>query len=635
VIAARVSAIGAFLCASYLALVAWMHGVEISALFTYDTRISVPVFVFLSLAFAAWGVRIWRRGQPPTRVAHWTLGFLVLFSIATSVGRFRLLMSVYSTGGSRAERDAHDAARLLLTAQEDFRVRTGGYASGTTNLDDRILRHVSPSVALQVTEARSDGWVGKTTHRKTGLVCRVRVLSRGHALSNDNHLEDDVRCDGGEPEQPPPIVAPLGPVGIDSAPGRELALTSASWPQERFDAARSGIVSSTAFPVSWRVDLHQEFRAVASIVGNRVLVGAHGSGWLAALDRRTGAIVWHTRVPNWIHQNPVAANGIVVVGVGDKLRRAGSKIGLGISGVYAADLRDGSLRWFERTSGSVMIAPAISGNTVVYGDGHGTLWARSLSDGVLMWRRPMRGVAVMASPAIVDSVVYMAQAPRSLCAYDVASGAERWCHDVSRGLLLGGDPTPSVIGGAVYWSVAEPMSGVKMLLEGGRVAVDYVRDRLYGRARPSAQQWLFAIDARTGQLRWSRRLGGGHEAKGNIAGTAVGFAKGIVFVAPLAGRTVALDTATGAELWSTPSDAFSRGAVTVVDSFVIASDYAKHLHIIRSSDGSIACTASLPDALDRSGPAISGNTAFLTTLHGTVIAEPVANLLACKLSTTR
>jgi outer membrane protein assembly factor BamB len=638
-IASRLFVAAAIVCAAYAVALGWMHAADLSAFISYDKRISVALLGAIAAGFVAWAVTMWRRHRAPSVLGRVFLCAALAFVVATLPGRVRLVRSVYNTGGSQAERDTHNALRLLIAAQEERRIRAARYSSSLDSLDSRLLRNVSPDVALAILQSDDSlQWQGSARHH-SGVTCTA-IVGRVHFQKSSNFLEDEIRCSDKD-SRSRDVTANDDHVMLAASSTQSDAVRDGPsavhagvfrgvWPEERFDAARTAFSPSRMPAATWDASIGHEFRALASAVDDRVLVGAHGSGWLGSLDARNGRVLWHTRAPNWIHQNPVASHGVVVVGVGDKLRNSGSdEVGLGVGAVAAFDLSDGHLRWFALRPRAVMPAPAISDSSVISADGAGWLEARSLANGDVRWSVRMRGAAVMASPTVRDSIVYVAQSPRFLCAYRTQSGTEIWCYSAPRTFLLGGDATPTVIGGTIYWSLAEPATGWDMLRRGGAAARTYIIERLSGRATPTARQWLFAIDAASGKERWRQLLGGGYEAKGNIAGTAVPFRKSVVITAPLAHTTMALDTSSGRVLWKQFNDAFSRGAVTVVDSLVITSDEARHLHILRATDGANVCSGILPDRPDRSGPAIYGATAIFTGLGGTVFARPVSGVLSC------
>jgi outer membrane protein assembly factor BamB len=606
-----------------------MHATQELIVVIHDSRIAAGALALIAFGLAVYGVLLLFSRTTPGKIPRYALaagGFAALLILP---GRFMQVRRAQVAYGTRDERDAHNALRLLISAQEDYRIRNGQYASSVDLLRTQLLDYASPNARLAILSADSVGWAGQAQVGRSLCASRVSSASFLDAHTH-NFLDDDVQCATS-------LVAASRQLSV---PARQRSSSNSethlagealggAWVQERADAERSGIVSTPAAPVSWDSRVGGSVRAVASIIDGLVLVGTHGTGWLGALELKTGRIVWHTRAPNWIHQNPLAAFGTVVVGLGDKDRvMAGDPVGLGIGGVAAYDLHTGALRWFGRSNAAVMTAPVIWKRSVISADGAGNLESRDLGSGKLNWRRGMPGYSVMASPALRDSTVFIGLGHRFLCAYSANSGREQWCYQAPRAFRIGGDPTPSVIGETVYWSASYDSTGLEMLLHGtsGR---NYITEKLTGKPKDHSSQWLFAINARDGRERWRRELGGGYDPQGNMAGSAVSYRDLVLIIAPRARRLFAIDTASGTIRWSRQTEAFSRGAVTIVDSLAITTDAAKHLHILRADDGRDICSGVLSDAPDRSGPTIAGRTVLFTGLGGLVFARPLDAVLRC------
>lgn len=612
---------GAILSAAFFAFLAWLQATQELIIFAHDSRVASAVLVTIAAAYAAVAVCLAWGWRSAIASAFIVLGVAAMVVVAP--GRILQPARARLAYGSSAERSTHNALRLLISAQEDHRLLRGRYASAADGLSRMFLRHAPAEVSFAIASADSTSWQGSATFEN--VACRV-VVDRTKAWSRGsrNFLDDDVECDTGSGGSRD-VVAEVRAAAPDETP---TLGSSSSWSQERGDAARTGITRTVPLRIGWHTRVGGSIRAVAAIADSLVVAGAHGTGWIGALDIRDGRIVWETRAPNWIHQNPVIGSGIVAVGLGDKDRlMAGDPVGLGIGGVAAYDLRSGALVWLERAPGAVMTAPVIWNESVIYADGAGLLWSRAIRTGQQRWNRRMPGYAVMASPALRSDTVFVALAHRQLCAFSAATGDPHWCFAAPRMFRIGGDPTPSVIGGAVYWSVSHERTGVENIFS--RDAAGYLRDKLTGRSRHRSSQWIISVDAATGRERWRTELGGGHDPRGNMAGTPIAFGRTVVVTAPLARRTVALDTATGRIVWSVTPDAFTRGAVTIVDSLVITSDVARHTHILDARSGREICQRSLPDASDRSGPTVGSGVAIFTGLAGSVTAVSLERLKAC------
>ena len=617
----------AALGALFAAYLSWLHATQEVFVIAHDVRPVAIVCAIIAIALLGEAVRLAiRRAAPPV----WERVLLAALAAVTLIvvpGRALQLRRTLRAFGNEDQRRVHNALRLLVTAQEDYRLASGRYSTSVSELESSLLAHVPAGISVSILRAKDSSlWAG--TASDESMECRVLISSGAFsaAAAHRNFLDDEIVCGTSSG----PRVDSFAPAPTLTSRRLRRVDSTSEWSQERGSADRRGIALAPPIAARWDTRVGGSLRAAAGIGYPYVIVGAHGTGWLGALDVESGAILWNTRAVNWIHQNPLISRGRVFVGLGDRARLlAGDAVGLGVQGVAAHDLATGRLLWFARTRGAVMTAPVVAGNQVISADGSGWLQAWSVDSGRALWSSRMPGYAVMASPALRDSTVFIALAHRHLCAYAVRGGRQLWCHEAPRAFRIGGDPTPSVIGGAVYWSLSYDSTGVEILFRGssGR---NYLRDKLLGNARAHSSQWLFAIDAQSGRERWRREIGGGFPARGNMAGTAIAYGDAVIVVAPRARRMAALDTATGAVRWSHELDSFSRGAVTVIDSVVVVADSARHLHLFRAKTGHAICTGTLPDTPDRAGPTVVGQTAIFTGLNGLVFARPLQDVLTCR-----
>ena len=80
------------------------------------------------------------------------------------------------------------------------------------------------------------------------------------------------------------------------------------------------------------------------------------------------------------------------------------------------------------------------------------------------------------------------------------------------------------------------------------------------------EQWIVALDRRTGYVTWRRSLGIGPFPPRNSSGTPVLSAGKVIVSSPIAGVMAAFDARSGRPLWRRQLSGTHKGAVTVVDS---------------------------------------------------------------------
>jgi outer membrane protein assembly factor BamB len=176
---------------------------------------------------------------------------------------------------------------------------------------------------------------------------------------------------------------------------------------------------------------------------------------------------------------------------------AGNQTGRG--GLFAVDAATGKVRWafrpvFSSGTASVSTPPAIAGGLVItpFAMAYpGAVVAVSLATGKEVWRAldPAQGAAV----AVSGDLAFVFAKNGTFYALDVATGKERWKIALSNRAECASRPI--VRDDVVYFT-------------GGASAVA-------GDAARPAGNYLFALDARTGQERWRlpepARRHGGHD----------------------------------------------------------------------------------------------------------------------------
>ena len=139
---------------------------------------------------------------------------------------------------------------------------------------------------------------------------------------------------------------------------------------------------------------------------------------------------WATSIGgNVVLGSPVVHDGTVVVSVTDF---GGGDEG----GIVALDLVAGAERWRYTTPYQVRNAPAIEGDTVVVALGNGEVHAVALADGSQRWiydaadGLPTYQSSLWAAPTISGGAVFVAVQGR-MAAIDLATGDERWVQELT------------------------------------------------------------------------------------------------------------------------------------------------------------------------------------------------------------
>ncbi|MBE1532877.1 protein kinase domain-containing protein [Actinomadura algeriensis] len=220
-------------------------------------------------------------------------------------------------------------------------------------------------------------------------------------------------------------------------------------------------------------------------------------------------------------------------------------------GVHALDCSRGDLLWTANHGIPVYadVVP-VSGEVVVFSDGF--LRAVQIADGspALGWHEPR--VSVTGSPAVAGGQVYLCDSTGRLAAYDGRTGRRRWSMrlvgpDSDGGadrFRIEGNLDPVVAGGRLYvapgglFAVDPATRDVHWRFEEATTA-PVVRD---GLVYAAGADHVHALDGTSGEVRWSRDVGG------RVSG-GVTIADGLVVAGDDSGRVHALDARTGRPRW--------------------------------------------------------------------------------------
>ena len=320
------------------------------------------------------------------------------------------------------------------------------------------------------------------------------------------------------------LLQPPGPTGSDD------------WPMARGDAARAGrsLTGPVGHPVvRWTFKTGGAITKNISIVGDSVFVSSD-DGILRSLQRDSGAPRWQVSLGGGL-SGPSVIDGVVYVTDGNGV-------------VQAFDATTGSRRWQSASQVVGASSASVGGNAVYVGTSDGALVALDIRDGTQLWRTPVAASGnVVNAPAFSNGMVFAGTALDGFYALDAASGAIRWHFDtgedvtgtavVTETTAYIGSGTEARTGhlwalepatGRVLWKVDDPIS-TPAIADGVGYSV-------------SGIGIVTARDLTTGVERWRIQLPGPVRAPA--------LAQGILYLqADGQHQLVAIDTATGGELW--------------------------------------------------------------------------------------
>jgi outer membrane protein assembly factor BamB len=410
------------------------------------------------------------------------------------------------------------------------------------------------------------------------------------------------------------------------------------WLQLRNGSDNNGTSPGT-FLAAWRYHAPFPVRGLA-VANGVVIIGTESAdaegdarapdqhGELTVLDAATGRARWTRQIPSWIHGDPVIYQGVAYVAFG---RWPMSSPG----GVAAYELASGKPRWFNRTTTGSMPGPAldtISGSLLLAG-GDGVLYQLAPTDGKVLSATGLRAADAMSSPRVLPDGSAIMAAGDVVVRYDIARGTFTWRFHPPLLRALGDVPV-AVTDSTVFVTGTRTVglrnaARVLPMRDFLRLAAEAARTKHLSSYRGWYQeQWLIALNRRTGKQRWRRALGVGLQVPRNTAGSPVVAGGRVIVSSPVSLRVSAFSVRTGTLLWTHVSPASHKGAVTVVGHDVVYGDKTGQLHILRLVDGVEIGTCSAGGGFTPTAPIIVGHTIVLATRDGWVHATPYDSLRA-------
>ncbi|MET0559537.1 MAG: PQQ-binding-like beta-propeller repeat protein [Solirubrobacterales bacterium] len=285
------------------------------------------------------------------------------------------------------------------------------------------------------------------------------------------------------------------------------------------------------------------------------------NGALYKLSRQRGTVLWKRKLGDLAASSPVCGDGRVYA----VLLRA--KTGAG-GRVVALSVRSGRIRWSRRLPSRAESSPLLAAGRLYFGTENGTIYALRARDGAVRWTFRASG-AVKGALALDRGRLFFGDYSGHLYAVRRADGRKLWRVDAAGGGAFGIGAgriysTPAVAYGRVY--VGSTSGAVSSFAARNGTRAWRTTTGAYGYASPAVGTapegrptvWIgsyngtfYALDARSGRVRWSRHLGGKISGSASVVGD-------LVFVSSLGRKsTWALRAGSGATVWWTRRGAFT------------------------------------------------------------------------------
>jgi outer membrane protein assembly factor BamB len=278
--------------------------------------------------------------------------------------------------------------------------------------------------------------------------------------------------------------------------------------------------------VAWRFETGSTVRSSPALVDGVLFVGS-SDGYLYALDALTGQAVWRYNAGSPIASSPAVSGGTVLVG-----SRDGTLHGVSASnGSGEWTLETGQelpLAWGYEGWDYIMSSPTLAGGLAYWGGGDGYVRALDPQSGRERWTFNTQG-RIRSSPAISEGILVIGNSQGFVFALDAETGEEHWRFETA-----GASMDSAEFGFDRRQVSASPTISRGVVYIGSRDA------------------FLYALDAKTGTVRWTFEEGG---TSWIITTTAV-TADRVFSARSGSGNVRALDRETGMELWNYQAGAY-------------------------------------------------------------------------------
>ena len=345
-------------------------------------------------------------------------------------------------------------------------------------------------------------------------------------------------------------------------------------------------------------------------------------GYLYAINAATGKLVWRAQGDNAFMGNPVVENGVVVAGTGDTgfsfasvqkyVKHQPVVRGIGWSAVYGFDQRTGKQLWRVPTVGEDMSSVGYHAGLVFEGTGDGHLIALNIRTGARVWTTTLGGFDSMSSAAVVGNTIYVGFSdPNYLYAVNATTGAVLWKQTVVGVANTGmGDNSPS----------ADPGRG--LVIQDSVVDADPVTKTM--------NLEVFAVDAKTGALKWQTKLGRGGSPPAYKAGITM-IHNGFVYVgSPATSTFYKIEELHGQVVWqfkipgAGPAGAGRGGAVFYHGVVWLAA--GPRIYAINQRTGAVLSSVVGGGRYGIVNPVIVGGTMYLANSWGWTQAVPLSKI---------
>lgn len=363
------------------------------------------------------------------------------------------------------------------------------------------------------------------------------------------------------------------------------------WRQYRLEEAHLGVAPpgshlSADLELKWSseayaIGSYSASKSSPSVDEERVYIGID-DGRLLALNRETGALLWAFETRRFtveLREETEDHHGIHgTAAVDDEQVYIGDYSGW----LYALDKRTGALRWEQKLGGSIGASPVhYQGQifmAVEFGDPDGKLFIVDASTGEIRWSSPYLGNQPHASATLdtARGLVFLGANNGRFFCFDYTSGEQRWTLDTIDGAEI--KSTAAAADGTV-WTTTWDQRLYALDAETGEERY-HVESEARSMSSPSVDEGivyfgshdhrLYAVDdAANGEVNWTFEAGSAIVSSPTLVPDS-----GLVAIGANDDSIHLIQMSDGAEIWSDRLDGVVSSVPVVVGGSLFVSDAA-------------------------------------------------------------
>jgi outer membrane protein assembly factor BamB len=347
----------------------------------------------------------------------------------------------------------------------------------------------------------------------------------------------------------------------------QLALISnvllADWPVGRGNSAGTGATVETlpeSLDLLWEVKVEGLGFDAGPIIAAGKVFAADADGRVIALELATGKELWRLELETGFMASPAYRDGTLFVGDLDGT-------------LLALDANSGEEKWKFAGEMEVDGSPNFYQDSVLFTSRGGSLYAVNIATGELQWEYKT-GDQLQCGATLVGKRTFLGGCDGYLHVVDVESGQA-----VGKPLPINGPTgsTPSATEDTVYvptyageiFAFKQPDNAEMWKFKDEKLSSEFKNSVAIAQGlivATSRNRQLFAVDAKSGEIKWQQVLRKRSDASPIIAGDQV-------VVAAADGRVLRFDLETGREEWMFVVKGSFLGSPAVADGkLVVASD---------------------------------------------------------------